>query len=43
MAQATEAAAFEPEGTAALYRAIARLSEVDKAFVLLYLEDRPYE
>ncbi|AMJ64796.1 RNA polymerase sigma factor [Hymenobacter sp. PAMC 26628] len=43
VAQAPEAAAFEPEETAALYRAIARLSEVDKAFVLLYLEDRPYE
>ena len=43
VAQATEAAAFEPEETATLYRAIGRLSEVDKAFVLLYLEDRPYE
>ncbi len=28
---------------AALYLAIARLSEVDKAFVLLYLEERTYE
>ena len=27
----------------ALYRAIGRLSEVDKAFILLYLEDRPYD
>ncbi|MEJ7663711.1 MAG: sigma-70 family RNA polymerase sigma factor [Hymenobacter sp.] len=32
-----------PKTRAALYRAIGRLSDVDKAFVLLYLEDRPYE
>ncbi len=43
VAQPPEAAPFEPEETAALYRAIGRLSEVDKAFVLLYLEDRTYE
>ena len=34
---------FDADDRAQLYRAIARLSEVDKAFVLLYLEDRPYE
>ncbi|GAA4354464.1 sigma-70 family RNA polymerase sigma factor [Hymenobacter saemangeumensis] len=28
---------------AALYRAIASLSQLDKALVLLYLEERPYE
>ena len=28
---------------AELYRAVAHLSDVDKAFVLLYLEDRSYE
>ncbi|MGI4862309.1 MAG: RNA polymerase sigma factor [Janthinobacterium lividum] len=43
LTQATEASAYEPEETAALYTAINRLSDVDKAFVLLYLEDRPYE
>jgi RNA polymerase sigma factor (sigma-70 family) len=43
LAQPTEASAYEPEETAALYRAINRLSDVDKAFVLLYLEDRPYD
>ena len=43
LAQPTEASAYEPEETAALYRAIDRLSDVDKAFVLLYLEDRPYD
>ena len=34
---------YEPEELAALYRAIDRLSDVDKAFVLLYLEERTYE
>ena len=33
----------DAEDQAALYQAINRLSEVDKAFVLLYLEDRPYD
>ena len=33
----------DAEDHAALYQAINRLSEVDKAFVLLYLEDRPYD
>ena len=33
----------DAEDCNALYRAIGRLSEVDKAFVLLYLEDRPYD
>lgn len=43
LAQETEAAGYEPEEMAALYRAINRLSDVDKAFVLLYLEERTYE
>ena len=43
LAQPAESSAYEPEETAALYAAINRLSDVDKAFVLLYLEDRPYE
>lgn len=43
LAQPTEASAYEPEELAALYAAIDKLSEVDKAFVLLYLEDRPYD
>ena len=34
---------FDADDRAQLYRAIARLSEVDKAFILLYLEDRPYD
>ncbi|MBU6122854.1 RNA polymerase sigma factor [Hymenobacter siberiensis] len=33
----------DADDRAALYRAIGRLSEVDKAFVLLYLEDRSYD
>ncbi len=33
----------DADDRAQLYRAIGRLSEVDKAFVLLYLEDRPYD
>lgn len=33
----------DPDDLAQLYRAIARLSAVDKAFVLLYLEERSYE
>ena len=37
------AAGPDAEDCDALYRAIGRLSEVDKAFVLLYLEDRPYD
>jgi RNA polymerase sigma factor (sigma-70 family) len=43
LAQPAEGSAYEPEEMAALYCAIERLSDVDKAFVLLYLEDRPYE
>ena len=43
LAQAAEPIGYEPEEMAALYRAINRLSEVDKAFVLLYLEERTYE
>jgi RNA polymerase sigma factor (sigma-70 family) len=43
LAQPVESSAYEPEETAALYAAINRLSDVDKAFVLLYLEDRPYD
>lgn len=42
LAQAPETG-FDAEDRAQLYRAIGRLSEVDKAFVLLYLEDRSYE
>ena len=34
---------FDADDRAQLYRAIGRLSEIDKAFVLLYLEDRSYE
>ena len=34
---------FDADDRAVLYRAIGRLSEVDKAFILLYLEDRPYD
>ena len=34
---------FDADDRAALYQAIACLSEVDKAFILLYLEDRPYD
>jgi len=33
----------DAEDRAALYQAIGRLSAVDKAFILLYLEDRPYD
>lgn len=43
LTQPPDASAYEPEEMAALYAAINRLSDVDKAFVLLYLEDRPYE
>ena len=42
VAQASETG-FDAEDRAQLYRAIDRLSAVDKAFVLLYLEDRSYE
>ena len=42
VAQAPDAGP-DADDRATLYRAIARLSEVDKAFVLLYLEDRPYD
>ena len=42
VAQAPETG-FDADDRAQLYRAIALLSEVDKAFVLLYLEDRSYE
>ena len=34
---------FDADDRAVLYRAIGRLSEVDKAFILLDLEDRPYD
>ena len=34
---------FDADDRAQLYLAIARLSDVDKAFILLYLEDRSYE
>ncbi|HEX8429468.1 sigma-70 family RNA polymerase sigma factor [Hymenobacter sp.] len=43
LAQEVEPAGYEPEEMAALYSAINRLSDVDKAFVLLYLEERTYE
>ena len=43
LAQPASESFYEPEETAALYRAIDQLSDVDKAFILLYLEDRPYE
>ena len=33
----------DPDDLAQLYRAIGQLSDVEKAFVLLYLEERPYE
>ncbi len=42
VAQAPESG-FDADDHAALYRAIGRLSEIDKAFILLYLEDRPYD
>ena len=42
VAQSTDIG-YDAEDRAVLYRAISRLSEVDKAFVLLYLEDRPYD
>ncbi|GAA4373117.1 sigma-70 family RNA polymerase sigma factor [Hymenobacter koreensis] len=42
MAQAAEAG-YEPSQIDELYRAIEKLSDVEKAFVLLYLEDRSYE
>ncbi|WP_317170543.1 RNA polymerase sigma factor [Hymenobacter terrestris] len=32
----------DPDDLAELYRAIARLSDVEKAFVLLYLEEKTY-
>ena len=35
--------AYGPDEFAWLYRAIGHLSAVDKAFILLYLEDRSYE
>ena len=48
LAAAPEAAAPPPPGPdpddlAQLYRAIGRLTDVEKAFVLLYLEERPYQ
>ena len=33
----------DADDLAQLYRAIGRLTDVEKAFVLLYLEERPYE
>jgi RNA polymerase sigma-70 factor (ECF subfamily) len=42
VAQAPEIG-YDAEDRDQLYRAIGRLSEVDKAFILLYLEDRPYD
>lgn len=43
LVQEMEPVGYEPEEMAALYAAINRLSDVDKAFVLLYLEERTYE
>ncbi|MCC2547884.1 sigma-70 family RNA polymerase sigma factor [Hymenobacter sp. BT175] len=43
LAMVSDPDGYEPEEMAALYRAIDRLSDVDKAFVLLYLEERTYE
>jgi RNA polymerase sigma-70 factor (ECF subfamily) len=34
---------YEPDDVALLYRAIAQLTQVEKAYVLLYLDERPYE
>jgi RNA polymerase sigma-70 factor (ECF subfamily) len=34
---------YEPDDVALLYRAIAQLTDVEKAYVLLYLDERPYE
>jgi len=34
---------YDPDDVALLYRAIAQLTEVEKAYVLLYLDERPYE
>ena len=42
VAQAPDSA-YDDEDKAVLYQAINKLSDVDKAFVLLYLEDRPYD
>ena len=36
-------AGYDADDVAQLYAAIAQLSEVEKAYVLLYLEDRPYD
>ena len=41
--ETTSDAAYGPDELAWLYRSIEHLSAVDKAFVLLYLEDRSYE
>jgi len=43
LAQLAEPASYELEDMAILYQAISQLSDVDKAFVLLYLEERTYE
>ena len=42
VAQASDTS-FDADDRANLYRAIGRLSDVDKVFILLYLEDRPYD
>ncbi len=39
----TENRAFENDTLNQLYVAIRRLSEVDRALILLYLEERPYQ
>ena len=41
--ETTTDSAYGPDELAWLYRSIEHLSAVDKAFVLLYLEDRSYE
>lgn len=35
--------AFKDEGVNQLYNAIRHLSELDRAFILLYLEEKPYQ
>lgn len=36
-------AGYDPDEVALLYRAIGQLTGVEKAYVLLYLDERPYE
>ncbi len=40
---AEESHAFEDESLAELYKAIRQLSEVDRAVILLYLEEKSYQ